>query len=165
MAVINPLYEPSPLLRLQVPESRIILSTKTKLFFSLLQIPGERISSAPTLSETVWVYIPSLELWVCLFSHRGGKWLFWCFHTQLGNASPRNPTGAGLCFQAQFNGNILSFFLVSPHQPQEPSALSSPRTGHLWVFLGYFFVVFPSNLPQNNYLRLKCPSKSHCCLS
>lgn len=143
MALINPLYEPSPLLRLQVPESRIILSTKTKLFFSLLQIPGERISSAPTLSETVWVCIPALELWVYLFSHRGEKWLFWWFHTQLGNASPGNPTGAGLCFPAPFNGNILSFFLVSPHQPQEPSALSPPGLVICGFFLDFFLFFLP----------------------
>lgn len=35
MAVINPLYESSPMLRLQMPESRIFLSTQDKLFLSL----------------------------------------------------------------------------------------------------------------------------------
>lgn len=71
MAVINPLYESSPVLRLQMPESRIFLSTQDKLFFSLrrfcMSTPNEILCVLYCLSGYMDMY---------LFSHKGEEVLF-----------------------------------------------------------------------------------------
>lgn len=71
IVVINPLYESSPPLGLQMPESKIFLSSKDKLFFSLQQILEKNIGSASTPSEILWgIYYIFRCIGVYSFSHK-----------------------------------------------------------------------------------------------
>lgn len=62
MAVINPLYESSPLLGLQMSESRIFLSAKDKLFFSVQQILEKKLVLHPPQMKYCGVYITYLDI-------------------------------------------------------------------------------------------------------
>lgn len=68
MAVINPLYEPRPLLRLQMLESRIFLSTKDKLFFQSPTNSGKKkLLLHPPQNEIVWgvYYMSDIQVCIC----------------------------------------------------------------------------------------------------